>query len=99
MNVAFENLQFDSSAGHPQSFKGPKPSPSAQHGLMAAALLAGDAAARARAHLALSAGASLEEAEEARQLADSQKEQVSWRWEALGYLRIQVVNIIYVYLC
>eukprot|EP00435_Cladocopium_sp_Y103_P057057 s53_g19.t1 len=46
-----------------------------------AALLAGDAAARARAQLALSAGASLEEVEEARQLAENvQGEQAFLSW-------------------
>lgn len=43
-----------------------------------AALLAGDAAARARAYVALSAGASVEDVEEARHLAeDVQTEQVT----------------------
>ncbi|CAL1150356.1 unnamed protein product [Cladocopium goreaui] len=47
------------------------------------ALLAGDAAARARAHVALSAGASLEEVEEARHLAeDVQTEQAFLSWLA-----------------
>ena len=42
------------------------------------ALLAGDAAARARAYVALSAGASLEDVEQARHLAeDVQTEQVT----------------------
>ena len=73
----------------------------AHHGPMAmasmasmAALLAGDGAARARAYVALSAGASLEEVEEARHLAeDVQTEQVTGRmardgrersWDILG---------------
>ena len=47
-----------------------------------AELATGDATARQRAHVALSAGASLEEVEEARQLLDTSEEQVggsSWQ--------------------
>jgi len=55
-----------------------------------AELAAGDATARQRAHVALSAGASLEEVEEARQLLDTSEEQVggsSWQGEMMTMMR------------
>ena len=91
-------VKFDS-GGHLQSFKvqiahhAPMAMASMASASMASvALLAGDAAARARAYVALSAGASLEEVEEARHLAeDVQTEQVTGRM-AVGDLGIEVVN-------
>lgn len=53
-------------------------------------LAAGDATARQRAHVALCAGASLEEVEEARQLLDTSEEQVggsSWQGEMMTMMR------------
>lgn len=53
-------------------------------------LAAGDATARQRAHVALCAGASLEEVEEARQLLDISEEQVggsSWQGEMMTMMR------------
>lgn len=90
IQVFFQEIKvkFDS-GGHLQSFKvqiahhGPMAMASMASASMASvALLAGDAAARARAHVALSAGASLEEVEEARHLAeDVQTEQVTGRMD------------------
>ena len=56
-------------------------------------LAAGDATARQRAHVALCAGASLEEVEEARQLLDTSEEQVggsSWQGEMMIWWEIWI---------